>query len=162
MASSRCSCVYCNARNDDSNYIKCEEEHSCCCDCDSCPGDIFKWADNLRNFIAHTHGIDYIVHLDKKIKTYVQSLIDNCPLPDTYLDEDRALGCHIKDYIREFTINKYLGGSITRLTARLNLASIILEACSIRNLFKNGKNSILYVFLMFFNLSLSYIYFIII
>ena len=37
-----------------------------------------------------------------------------------------------------------------------------IKACSIRNLFKNGKNSILYVFLMFFNISLSYIYFIII
>lgn len=98
------SCIYCIALNDNSNYIDCTYKHLCCHDCDSCTGRTFMW-DTLRKFITHAHGGDYVVNLEKKIETYLSSLINNCPLPDTYLDEDRSLGCHIKNYIDEFTFS---------------------------------------------------------
>jgi hypothetical protein len=65
------------------------------------------------------HGNDYFVGIKKKIETYIQSLINNCPLPDTYLDEDRAFGCHIKKYIDEFTFERF---NFTSIVMDNNLA----------------------------------------
>ena len=140
MNSQRCTCIYCNALNDDSNYTYCKEEHSCCCDCDSCPGRIFAW-DTLRKFIKKHHGGDYVVQLEKKIETYVKSLVNNCPLPDTYLDEDRAFGCHIKNYIDEFTRDS-LDYKILSIILDNNLADdtvrAIIKHYSFRNTYGNG------------------------
>ena len=140
MASYCRSCVYCNARRDDSNYTYCKEKHSCCHDCDSCPGRFFTW-DTLRKFITEHHSSDYVVQLEKKIDTYVMSLINNCPLPDTYLDEDRAFGCHIKNYIDEFTRDS-LHYNILPIILDNNLVDdtvrAIIKHYSFRNTYGNG------------------------
>lgn len=142
MDSKRCTCIYCNAPNDDSNYTYCKKEHWCCHDCDSCPGRWFAW-DTLGKFIEKHHGGDYVVQLEKKIETYVKSLINNCPLPDTYLDEDRAFGCHIKNYIDEFTRDSLNYNILpTSLILDNNLADdtvrAIIKHYRFRNTYGNG------------------------
>lgn len=140
MAAVRCSCIYCNSRNDyPASYVTCKIEHSCCHVCDCCPGDIFMW-DTVGDFIKCMHGDDYLVELDKKIGTYIQSLINNCPLPDTYLDEDKALGCHIKKYIDNFSPDSFynLLTSILDKNFEDDTVSAIIKHYSFRNTNGNG------------------------
>lgn len=142
MDSKRCTCIYCNALRDNSNYTYCKEEHSCCHDCDSCPERLFAW-NTLRKFIKKHHSGFYVVQLEKKIENYVKSLINNCPLPDSYLDEDRAFGCHIKNYIDEFTRDSLHYNILpTSLILDNNLADdtvrAIIKHYSFRNTYGDG------------------------
>ena len=110
MASNNCTCIYCKAVKNGDNYIDCTHDTpSCCCDWYdnenliymSDISQYFMWS--ITEFVILNHGKDYAKLLEYKIDTYIQSLIDNYPFPNTYLDSERTLGCHIKKYIVEYT-----------------------------------------------------------
>ena len=125
MTSLQQHCIYCRAFADETNYVECNgEEHECCHECDGCSGQTFMWS--LDEFIVHTYGIDYMMSLRERIEAYLRSLINNCPLPDTYLDEDRILGCHIEKYIDEFTHS--LRYDFTSIIVNNNLADDTVRA----------------------------------